>query len=131
MFKGLPTPGAGGTVVSLVLLHQHFLRHYPADHWSIACAAGVMVAVMLLVGVSMVSNYRYVHFMNRYIGGRVPFRTMVVSVVIGLLLVIHPQLTLAAGFVIYAASAPIGAAWRWVQHRRRRSSGQPAPRGDG
>ena len=123
-FKGLPTPGAGGTVVSLVLVHQHFLRQNPAEHWTIAVAAGVMVIVMLLVAVSMVSNYRYVHVMNRYVSGRVPFKTMVLVVIVGPLMVIHPQLTLAAGFVLYALSAPVIAASHWFKLRRRAS---PAP----
>ncbi len=70
-FKGLPSPGAAGTVASLILLHQHFLAHYPETHWLVQVAKVGMVAVMLLAGLAMVSMFQYVHVVNRYVrGGR-------------------------------------------------------------
>ena len=113
-FKGLPSPGAAGTVASLVLLHQHLLARHPEPHWSLDAAAFIMVGVMLLVALAMVSQFRYVHVMNRYIRGQAPFGTLVKAVVCGLLLVVMPQWSLAAGFTAYAISSPLGAAWRWA-----------------
>lgn len=106
LFKGLPSPGAAGTVASLILLHQDFLADYPADDLRIRAAAVAMVLISLLTAIAMVSRFRYVHLMNRYVRGRAPFGTVTKAVIVGLLLVIWLQGTLAAAFVIYALSAP-------------------------
>ena len=106
LFKGLPSPGAAGTVASLILLHQSFLVHYPHDHFLVQAAAVGMVFISLLAALAMVSRFRYVHLMNRYVRGRAPFGTVAKAVVILLLLVIKLQVTLATGFVIYSLSAP-------------------------
>lgn len=110
-FNGLPSPGAAGTVASLVLLHEHFLAHYPSNYWPVTAAAVGMIAVTLLVALAMVSTFRYIHVMNRYIRGQAPFRTIVKSVIAALAVLIYPQGALAAGFVIYALSAP--SIWLW------------------
>lgn len=106
LFKGLPSPGAAGTVASLILLHQSILVHYPADHLLIRAAAVGMVFITLLTALAMVSQFRYVHLMNRYVRGQAPFGAIAKAVIIGLLLFVWLQPTLAAGFVIYALSAP-------------------------
>lgn len=116
-FKGLPSPGAGGTVASLVLLHQHFLAKGDPG-WMLNAASGTMLGVTLLAGVAMVSQFRYVHVMNRYVRGRAPFAKLVAAVICGLLLVIYPQWSLSVGFVGYALSAPIRATYRWCVERR-------------
>ena len=112
LFKGLPSPGAAGTVASLILLHQSFLAHYPMDHLLIRTAAVAMVLIALLTALAMVSQFRYVHIMNRYVRGQAPFGTIAKAVIIGLLLVVWLQGTLAAGFVIYSLSAPTIWAYR-------------------
>ncbi len=130
-FKGLPSPGAAGTVASLVLLHEHILRHPTSVAWASQGAAVVMVVVMLLVAFAMVSRLRYVHVMNRYVRGRAPFTTLAKFVVVGLLLSISLQWSLAAGFVIYALTAPASEAYRRVMGRKPavppRGSGQDGP----
>lgn len=118
LFKGLPSPGAAGTVASLILLHQSFLANYPADDLRVRAAAVAMVFISLLAGLAMVSRFRYVHLMNRYVRGRAPFGTIAKAVIIILLLVVWLQPTLAAGFVIYALSAPVIWAYRRVVRRK-------------
>ena len=73
-FRGLPSPGAAGTVASLVLLHQYMQIGKPADPmpWSVRLAAFAMVLVMLLVAFAMISRLRYVHVANRYVRGQTP-----------------------------------------------------------
>ena len=122
LFKGLPSPGAAGTVASLILLHQSFLAHYTADHILIRIAAVAMVFICLLTALAMVSQFRYIHIMNRYIRGRAPFGTVAKAVIIGLLLVVWLQPTLAAGFVIYSLSAPTIWVYHWVSRSRNRRS---------
>lgn len=110
-FEGLPSPGAAGTVASLVLLHQHFLVDGDPMDWSIRLAALGMVAIMLLGAFAMVSRLRYEHIVSRYVGGRVGFGRITKIVVLLLLLLIHLQGALAAGFALYALSGP--AIWLW------------------
>jgi CDP-diacylglycerol--serine O-phosphatidyltransferase len=121
-FKGLPSPGAAGTVVSLVLLHEHFLAWYNAMQSAtpdmidapvrMRLTAMVMVPIMLLVAWAMVSRLRYTHATNRIIRGRAPFANIIKLVALGLLLAIWPQVSLAALFVAYALSAPGYMLWR-------------------
>jgi CDP-diacylglycerol--serine O-phosphatidyltransferase len=106
-FKGLPSPGAAGTVASLALLHQHFLANFPDEHWSLDWAAITMVAVTALAGLAMVSTFRYTHLMNRYVKGKAPFETVAKAVVLGLVGLLHLQGALAAAFSAYALSAPV------------------------
>lgn len=111
-FKGLPSPGAAGTVASLALLHQHFLVNFAPTHWLLNAAAVVMVAIMLLVALAMVSSFNYVHVMNRYIRGRAPINTFAQAVIVVLLLAVYPQHTIAGAFVLYALSAPVAGTYR-------------------
>jgi CDP-diacylglycerol--serine O-phosphatidyltransferase len=110
-FKGLPSPGAAGTVASLVLLHQHFLANFPAHHWSLHWAAVAMVSVTALAALGMVSTFRYAHLMNRYVRGKAPFETVAKAVVLALLMLLHLQGALALAFAGYALSAP--ATWAY------------------
>ena len=109
-FSGLPSPGAAGTVASLALLHQHLIRFVEPSARMIDAAAMVMVGVMLLTALAMVSKLPYSHVMNRYLRDRAGVSTIAMYVIVGLLLLIYPQISLAVGFTVYAVSAPLG----WV-----------------
>lgn len=115
-FKGLPSPGAAGTVASLALLHQHLfarqMLHDPFESWPVTLAAVGMVAIMLLAALAMVSQFRYVHLVNRYVRGRAPVGTLAKAIAVGLLLLVHPQGALAAAFALYAISAPAASLYR-------------------
>ena len=104
----------------MILLHQSFLAHYPPDHLLIRAAAVGMVLISLLTALAMVSRFRYVHLMDRYVRGRAPFGTVAQAVIVGLLLVVRLQETLAAAFVIYSLSAPTIWAYSRVMHARHR-----------
>ncbi|QDU34773.1 phosphatidylglycerophosphate synthetase [Poriferisphaera corsica] len=106
-FKGLPSPGAAGTVASLTLLHEHFLRQSGIEgYWTLSLTAGIMVFVMLAAAIGMVSNFRYIHVLNKYAKGRVPFHNIAYGSILFILLMVRPQLTLAIVFSTYALSAP-------------------------
>lgn len=109
-FKGLPSPGAGGTVAALILLHQHLSfvtfsgREEPVSFAPIAALA--IPAVTLLCAFAMVSRLRYPHFVNRYLKGRKSF-----AFIAGLVMVLAAGAwwfheLLAAGLVAYALSGP-------------------------
>jgi CDP-diacylglycerol--serine O-phosphatidyltransferase len=114
-FSGLPSPGAAGTVAGIAWLHQHFLAGQPAEHWSVQFAGFAMLPLTLLVAVGMISRMKYPHVLNRYVRRRAKFEYVAWSVVIILLLVVHPQASVAGAFTIYALSAPATAVWRWFK----------------
>ena len=120
-FDGLPSPGAAGTVASLALLHQHIWAH---DNYSLGAtlSAYAMLAVSLLCAVAMVSRFRYIHLMNRYMRGGAPFPAVVGAVIVLLLLLVWPQPAIAGGFSLYACSGPLlGFAARLRKRRHDRS----------
>ncbi len=131
-FKGLPSPGAAGTVASLVLLHQHFLRHQAEGvhldaSWRLRISAVAMVAVALLAALAMVSRLRYVHVLNRYVRGRAKIETIAWVVIVLLLLLVRPQGALAAAFVLYALSAPMAWLWKMARRKSPHPAGQMPP----
>ena len=117
-FRGLPAPGAAGTVVAMVLLHEHFF--YGLADWGNAAAMltrFAMVGIMLLVAIAMVSNFRYAHVVNRYIRGRAGVDKIALVIAVALLLLVHWQGALALGFALYALSAPCFAFYRRARQR--------------
>src|SRR5690606_5218988 len=126
-FKGLPSPGAAGTVASLALLHEHFLAHLNvASYWLVDAAAIAMVAVMLLVAVAMVSSFPYVQVVSRSVRGRARIGTRAKAVMVARLLVVWPQAAFAGPFVLCALAAPMASAYRRVV---RRSAAEPVDGG--
>jgi CDP-diacylglycerol--serine O-phosphatidyltransferase len=115
-FKGLPSPGAAGTLGALVLLHQHLLAHNTSSLAARATAVG-LVAITFLTAIAMVSTIRYVHVANRYLRDRQPFHYIVLIVLVVALSVLHFQASLAIGFVVYALSGPVVAGYRWFAGR--------------
>lgn len=106
-FRGLPTPGAAGAVVGLVLFHQELLRGL-ASTQALHFVALLMPPFALVLGLFMVSRFRYLHMVNSLLRRRRSFR-QVVGLVIFLLvgLIIQPQLTIAVVTAAYALSGPI------------------------
>ena len=128
-FRGLPSPGAAGTVASLIVLHQHLLATTtaPAKEILIARAsAAVIPAITILVALAMVSRLRYAHVTNRYVRGRHDF-ARVVKIVLPLAVAVwFPQISLAIGFTIYALTGPFHALARRL---RRETQAAPPPPG--
>lgn len=118
LFRGLPSPGAAGTVASLVILHQHLLvttfgRDVPLD--LVRYTALVIPVATLLCALGMVSNIPYLHFTNRFVRGPRDFAYIVRIVVVLAIAIWWFQVTLAAAFMIYALSGP----FRLLLQRRR------------
>lgn len=121
-FKGLPSPGAAGTLCSLTLLHEHWRHSVDATLPRIAdvrFSAIAMVAAGLLTAVAMVSRIQYVHVLNRYFNGRIGFRTLTKMVVVALVLAISPRETLSILLIGYALSGPVLALWRKLTGKAR------------
>lgn len=126
-FSGLPSPGAAGTVASLVILHEHLLfRDEPVGEWVVHGAAVAMVAIALLCALAMVSRLRYAHFVNRFRGESVGVGTLALMLVVLGLLLVKPQYSLAGAFTLYALSGPV----QWMRGRGRRGDSE-SMRGEG
>lgn len=110
MFRGLPSPGAAGTVASLVILHQHLLVTMFGGDVSmelVRYTALVIPAATLLCAFGMVSDIPYIHFTNRFVRGPRDFPYIVRIVVVLAVAIWWFQVTLAAAFMVYALSGPV------------------------
>ena len=125
-FRGLPSPGAAGCVASLILLHQNLLvkrfhGEFPPSY--VKTSSLLIPLVTLMVALDMVSTMRYPHLINRWVAGRKSFRALVRIVIPVVMAVWWFQFALAACFVTYALSGPLGAMLR----RMRRNRAVPTP----
>lgn len=117
-FKGLPSPGAGGAVASLTLLHQHLVLvtwhdELPAGFGG--ASALLIPAATLLCAFAMVSRVRYPHFVNRYLKGRKSLPTVATMVVVVAISVWWFHEALAIATVGYALSGPLSSVFRRPQ----------------
>jgi len=119
-FLGLPSPGAAGAVVGLILIQQD-LRTISLSVQSTVVTALYYVAtamipvVVLASGLLMVSAIRYPHVVNKYLRGKRSIQWLVGIVAVLLLLLIFPRYTLGLGMIAFAAGSPI---WFFVTRRR-------------
>lgn len=110
-FRGLPTPGAAGAVIGLVICHQGLLPELSQAEWVTNVLGRVMPVFVLLLGLLMVSPYRYPHMVNAVLRSRRPFWqvvTLAMGVLIGFVVQFH--LTLWIVTSAYALSGPFNAA---------------------
>lgn len=110
-FRGLPSPGAAGAVASLILLHEHLYvitYHNTAPERFAKWSSLFIPLVTLLVAVAMVSRLRYAHVLNRWIRGKRDFAWVARVVIPIAFLAWWLQPAMAAVFVLYAVSGPLG-----------------------
>ncbi len=109
-FKGLPSPGAGGAVASLTLLHQHMVLVTWKDQLpeGIGRASALVIpAATLLCAFAMVSRVRYPHFVNRYLKGRKSLPAVAAMLMVVAVAVWWFHEALALAMTGYALSGPI------------------------
>ncbi len=109
-FQGLPSPSAAAIVAGSVWIGADYGLDSSTVGWPLAILTTV-------VGLLMVSNFRYHSFKEIDFHGKVPFIVLVV-VVIGLAIIqTHPPTVLFLLFLAYAISGPVVTL---VQLRKRR-----------
>lgn len=114
-FRGLPSPGAAAALIGMVILHQDLIRDV-APLWASNLLTKMMPPMAMLIGLLMVSRFRYAHLVNTLLRGKRPFREVVIIAVLVLCgLVLQFQLTVAVGAVAYALSGPIGGLVRKIR----------------
>jgi len=111
-FTGMPSPAAAALVAGLVWI----IDDYNIDPIGIKWWVWV---VTVFAGLTMVSNVPYYSFKTINLKKSVPFLAIFVFVLVIALLSYQPALVLFAGFVVYALSGYVAAAWMWRKRRRR------------
>ena len=127
IFRGLPSPGAAGTVASLIVLHQHYLAAgvAGADEISLAFARWTAFGVpliTLLCACAMVSSIPYIHFVNRYVRGQRNFGYVAGIVIIIVVSAPWFQEVLAVAFTVFALSGPVRLLINHLRRRRMKKS---------
>ncbi len=106
-FVGLPSPGAAGVVVSLVIFHQEKVPH-------LDLLVYMLPFITLGVALLMVSRIRYPHVLNVYLRGKRPFSYLIrVLFFLGLVMWCGLQTALVLVFGIFAG----GGFARWVYRK--------------
>lgn len=113
-FQGLASPAAAAVCMSFV---------WSVDKSGLAGSdlCFVTPVIAIVVGLLMVSRFRYFSFKSLPMGDRqrVPFVWMVVAVLLLALLILDTPRVLFAGFTIYLLSGPVWTVWGLATHRRR------------
>lgn len=99
-FQGLPSPSAAAIIAGSVWVGVD----YGLVGADLAWPASVLT---VLVGLLMVSNFRYHSFKQIDFQGRIPFIVAVVLMLGLAVLFMQPPLVLFLGFLIYALSGPV------------------------
>jgi len=114
-FVGLPTPAAAGAVCSLLF----FSPPGELKVWMQVLVA----ASLLIIGVLMVSTFRYASLKNRNLRKRWSFRSLVPIVAVVLLFIFLRESAFLALAVLYTFSGPV----LYVVSRLRSGGARPAP----
>jgi len=106
-FVGLPSPGAAGVVISLIIFQQEQIPNLPLLVYALPAAT-------LGAGILMVSRLRYPHIVNVYFKGKQPFSYLIrLLLLIGLVWSTSVQ---TAMVLIYGYFA-LGSFFKWVYSR--------------
>ncbi|MCD6045444.1 MAG: CDP-diacylglycerol/serineO-phosphatidyltransferase [Gammaproteobacteria bacterium] len=100
-FQGIPSPAAAAVVAGAIGLSSEYQR-FPA--MLLAIILGIF---LLALGILMVSNIRYYSFKESPFKERVPFVTIIATVLIFAGIAIAPMLVLFLAFLVYAISGPV------------------------
>ena len=110
-FQGLPSPSGAAIIAAGVWIGTD----HGIDSTGVRWVAALLTA---LVGLLMVSNFRYHSFKQIDVRGRVSFIVAVVVMLAFALVFLHPPVVLFLGFFTYAVSGPV---FTLVRRRQRRA----------
>lgn len=121
-FQGLPSPAASacvaGLMLGLIFINENVvsLNTQPYE-WILRV---LIPLTATLVGLLMLTRFRYVHLFNRFVTRRQSLRTMVLFLVLVMLVVIFAEfwmLMVPVAMLAYAVSGPLYFGWRFVRGR--------------
>ncbi|MBN1346973.1 MAG: CDP-alcohol phosphatidyltransferase family protein [Phycisphaerae bacterium] len=108
-FKGLPSPGAAGTIAALILFHEHICPGIPVLG---DVVQGLLPPLTLAAGLLMVSRVRYAHLTNLYFRRKRPLSHLVAVMILVLSIFLKPTWGLAIFACAYVLSGPVVEGWR-------------------
>ncbi|WP_109124606.1 CDP-diacylglycerol--serine O-phosphatidyltransferase [Dyella sp. C11] len=112
-FQGLASPAAAAVCMSFV---------WTMDKFGVIGAEVCFITLVMavLVGLLMVSNFRYYSFKSLPMGDRVPFLWVLIGVLVLVPFFIDPPRVLFVVFTLYLLSGPVMTLWGRATRRRRR-----------
>lgn len=110
-FIGLPSPSAAGIVAGFVWIGTRY-------GWQPKNVLLVSATLLVLVGLAMVSNFRYFSGKSLHIEGKMPYRFAVLPAIILAFIFLEPALTLFVLFLFYGLHGPVWSLWRIWKKRR-------------
>ncbi len=114
-FVGLPSPGAAGVIVSLIIFHQ---KEVP----SFDLLVYLLPFITLGVAVLMVSQIRYPHVLNVYLTGKKPFAHLIwLLFLLGLAVWHLEEIALVLAFGSFAGNSLLRWLYSVVVNRRARA----------
>ena len=120
-FRGLPSPAAAGAVAGLAILVPECWPTNAVGQFSLTIIR-IMPAVLLVLGVLMVSTVRYSHVVNQLIRGQRPLSYLFQIVICIALVAFLQEKVLALLFIGYVVSGPAMEVYRRVSLGLRRST---------
>jgi CDP-diacylglycerol--serine O-phosphatidyltransferase len=117
-FQGLPIPMAAGIVASSVMAFKEM-------NWDPSGNIGVLAMTFLLAFV-MVSTFRYRSFKDLDLKERLPFRYLVLGILLMILVALRPELYLFLMFLAYATLGAIAGIFQFGKKRIRHNVYMPA-----
>lgn len=121
-FQGLPIPMAAGIVASSVLAFKEM-------NWPAAGHIGVLAMTFLLAFV-MVSTFRYRSFKDLDLKERLPFRYLVLGIILMILVALRPEVNLFLLFLSYATLGAVAGVFQFGKKRIRHNVYLPAHNSD-
>jgi len=114
-FVGLPSPGAAGVIVSLVIFHQQEVPH-------LNYLVYLLPFITLAVAILMVSQVRYPHVLNVYLTGKKPFGHLIWILFLLGLAAEHLPAALLLSFVSFAGGSVVKWLYAKAVSRRGRAA---------
>jgi CDP-diacylglycerol--serine O-phosphatidyltransferase len=114
-FVGLPIPGAAVMVATTVMIFYHLGGSGPTKHF-------IFLAMTYLLGFLMVSNVPYLSFKEFDWFQKMPFRSLVLTILLFSVIVAKPSIMLFSLAFVYTTLGPVGYARRLYRVRK-----QPQP----
>lgn len=99
-FQGLASPAAAAIVTGMVWVGHD-------NQWNVENWRWFALALTVLAGLLMVSNFRYYSFKDINLRGKVPFVAALAVVLILAIISLEPPTMLFMTFLIYAISGPV------------------------
>ena len=112
-FQGLPSPAAAAVCMSFVWSMENW--GFSGDELDM-----IMPFMAVIVGLLMVSRFRYYSFKSLPMGDKVPFLWILVAVLILVPFFVDPPRVLLAVFSLFLLSGPVVTLWGLVASRRKR-----------